>query len=194
VKAAFDSSFLTLLLNKKGASSIPRAAELVDDLIQDLEKKKAKVMIPTPTLTEVLLRIPKTGPTYIERLKGFSCFQIKPFDEKAAVELAETLLASIGKKRTRKDVTKIKVTFDRQIVAIAKAHGATEMYSDDKNVRDFAEECGIEAFGFADLKSSPKQEKLPYDQIEQKPISGPTKVQGGSGGPVEDQSGTKEKA
>ncbi len=193
MKVAVDTSFLTLLFNRKGTASVPKAADLIDDLIQELEKKKAKVIIPTPTLTEVLLKAPKSGPTYIEKLKGYSCFQIKSFDEKAAVELAETLIASIGKKRTRKDVAKTKVTFDRQIVAVARAHGATEMYSDDRNVRDFAEECGMEAFGFSNLKLSPKQEKLPYDKAEQKPISGPTKTQATSSGSTEGQPGTEKK-
>lgn len=193
MKVAVDTSFLTLIFNRKGAASVPKAAELVDDLILELENKKAKVIIPTPTLTEVLLKAPQTGPTYIEKLKGYSCFQIRSFDEKSAVELAETLIASIGKKRTRKDVAKTKVTFDRQIVSVAKAHGATEIYSDDKNVRDFAAECGMDAFGFSNLKLSPKQEKLPYDKAEQKPVAHPTEVQASSTRPIEGQAGTDKK-
>ena len=192
MKAAFDNSFLTLVLNSKGAASVPKAAELVDDLIGDLDKKKAKIIIPAPTLTEVLLKAPKSGPTYIEKLKSYACFQIKPFDEKAAVELAETLIASIGKKRSRKTVTKMKVTFDRQIVAVAKAHGASQMYSDDTEVRKFSEECGLEAYGFADLKLAPKQTKFTYEKSKES-VSGSTEVQGSGSGPAEGQAGTKDK-
>lgn len=181
MKVAFDNSFLTLALAKKGPASVPKAVELVDDLIEKLEAKKAKVIIPTPSLTEVLLKAPKSGPSYLEILKSFACFQIKPYDEKAAVDLAETLIASIGRKRTRKDVSKTKVTFDRQIVATAKAHGATEMYSDDKEVRDFSEECGLEAFGFADLKLSPKQSKFNYEKTEHHTVPSAPNVQGSSG-------------
>ena len=191
MKAAFDNSFLTLTIARKGAASVPKAIELVDDLIAKLEVKKAKIIIPTPTLTEVLLKAPKSGPNYLETLKGFACFQIKPFDEKAAVELAETLIKSAGKKRSRKDVSKAKVTFDRQIVATAKAHGATEMYSDDKEVRDFSEECGMDTYGFADLKLSPKQGKLPYDKTEQS-VTSATKIQGSGDEPSEGQAGAKE--
>jgi predicted nucleic acid-binding protein len=185
VKAAFDNSFLTLTLNRTGAASVPKAVELVDDLIAELDKKKAKIIIPAPTLTEVLLKAPKSGQNYLEKIKSYSCFQIKPFDEKAAVELAETLIASIGKTRGRKTVSKMKVTFDRQIVAVARAHGATEMYSDDREVRAFSAECGMEAFGFSDLKLSPKQKNLPYDQAEQKSVANPAKIQGSSSGPAE---------
>ena len=49
MKVAVDTSFLTLIFNRKGAASLPKAAALVDDWVQDLEKKKAKVIIPTPT-------------------------------------------------------------------------------------------------------------------------------------------------
>ncbi len=186
MKAAFDNSFLTLALARKGAASVPKAIELVDDLIEKLETKKAKVIIPTPTLTEVLLKAPKSGPSYLEKLKSYSCFQIKPFDEKAAIELAETLIASVGRKRGKKAVSKMKVTFDRQIVAVAKAHGASEMYSDDQEVRSFSEECGMEAYGFADLKLSPKQGKLPYEKAEHS-VSISSKTQGGNSEPTEGQ-------
>jgi hypothetical protein len=49
----------------------------------------------------------------------------------------------------------------------------------------------MDAYGFADLKSSPKQEKLPYDQRDRKAIAGPAKVQGSRIGPIEDQAGTE---
>jgi hypothetical protein len=76
----------------------------------------------------------------------------------------------------------MKVTLDRQIVAVAKVHGATAMYSDDKDVRSFSEECVMEAYGFADLKLSPKQEKLAFDKVEQKLPDSAAKTQEGDGG------------
>ena len=192
MKAAFDNSFLTLTLAKKGAASVSRALELVDDLIEKLEAKKAKVIIPTPTLAEVLLKAPASGPTYIEKIKEYSCFQIKPFDEKAAVELAERLIASIGKKRTKTDVAKAKVTFDRQIVATSKVHGATEMYSDDGQVRDFAEECGMKAYGFADLHLSPKQTGFNYEKADNQSVTSTAKIQGSSSQVPDSQARAKE--
>src|SRR5438876_468088 len=68
-KVAFDNSFATLLFNKNAKVSIPGAAELVDDLIQELADQQAKVIIPTPVLSEILIKAGKSGPTYIEVLK-----------------------------------------------------------------------------------------------------------------------------
>lgn len=191
MKAAFDNSFLTLLFNPKAPSSVPKAAELVDDLVTELDKKKAKIIIPAPTLTELLIKIPRSGPVTIEKVKAYACFQIKPFDEKSAIELAETLIASIGKKRSKKVVAKMKITFDRQIVAVAKAHGATVMYSDDKEVRDFSEECGLEAYTFASLNLSPKQQKLNYEKKEEQSVSSSGESSGSSSGPSETQARVK---
>lgn len=186
MKVAFDNSFLTLLFNKKSAASVPNAAELVDDLVTILSKDRAKIIIPAPVLTEVLIRAGKTGPRYIETLKPYACFQVRPFDEKAAVELAEVLTASIGTKRSRKDVSAAKITFDRQIVAIARAHGAEVMYSDDRNVRAFAEECGLDTFGLSDLKLTPKQESLPYEQRKEI-VAGSPKLLGSGDGSAENE-------
>jgi predicted nucleic acid-binding protein len=160
LKVAFDSTFLALLFNRNSRASVANAADLVDELLDSLNTQKAKIIIPAPSLTEILLKATKSGTLYLEKLKEFSCFQIKPFDEKSAVELASIFVSSIGKRRKKKDVEKTKVTFDRQIVAIAKVHGAQQMYSDDEEVRLLAKECGLDAFGFADLKTSPKQTKL----------------------------------
>lgn len=187
MKAGFDTSFLTLVVNPKAYASVKEAAELVDDLIQDLEKRKAKIIVPAPVLAELLLKASKSGRLIIETLKSFSSFQIKPFDEKSAVEMVETIFASIGNKRGKKKVSKMKVSFDRQIVAIAKAHGATEMYSDDRQVREFAKECGMEAFGFSDLKLSPKQRKLPYDKAEEQAVTSSIEVQRSGRGPIKGQ-------
>jgi hypothetical protein len=87
----------------------------------------------------------------------------------------------------------MKVTFDRQIVAVAKAHGATEMCSDDKEVRDFSEECGMEAYGFADLKLSPKQGKSAYDKAEHQSVPSTSKIQGSSGEPTQGQTASEVK-
>src|SRR5260370_14387295 len=64
------------------------AGERIDGLIESLSAKKAKVIIPTPALAEILMAGQHTAQKYIETLKGFSCFQIRAFDERAAIELA----------------------------------------------------------------------------------------------------------
>jgi predicted nucleic acid-binding protein len=67
---------------------------------------------------------------------------VVPFDTRAAIELAVMTRNAIdqGDKRGGVDAPWNKVKFDRQIVAIAKVAGATTIYSDDLQLRTFAEQ------------------------------------------------------
>jgi predicted nucleic acid-binding protein len=169
MKVAFDSSFLTLLFNPKSGASVNRAAERVEGLIEKLSDKKDKIVIPTPALAEILVGLSRTGPTYIERLKEFSCFQVRPFDERAAVEFSVVIRSRSrsGQTRTKKAVALSKIKFDQQIVAVAKVQGVKAVYSDDKQVRSFAKECGMDAFGLADVPIPMKQEPLPFEDDDE---------------------------
>jgi hypothetical protein len=53
-----------------------------------------------------------------------------------------------------------KIKFDRQIVAIAKVTGATVIYSDDKNLRNFATANNIATVKLAELP-------LPAEDLQQ---------------------------
>ena len=58
-----------------------------------------------------------------------------------------------------------KVKFDRQIVAIAKVRGATEIYSDDQDIATFGADAGIPVCPVAEVPlPPPKQEDLPLEE------------------------------
>jgi len=57
-------------------------------------------------------------------------------------------------------ITKSKMKFDRQIVAIALASGARVLHSDDDGVRKFAEGCGLRAKRTSDLPIPAIQQDL----------------------------------
>jgi hypothetical protein len=163
VSVAFDSSILLPLLfpgvpvpiDPSTSKPIEHCRERIDQLIRDLERSHTKVIIPTPALSEILVRAGKSGPDYLEQLHQSRAFKIEPFDERAAAEVALMIRADLeayGKKRGRQlQATWAKVKFDRQIVAIAKVNGASALYTDDPGVRTFAKASGIDVFGLADL-------------------------------------------
>ncbi len=200
MKVAFDNSFLVFLFNRRAGASVERAADRVDGLIESLSSKKAKIIIPTPALTELLMAGRFSIQVYIEKLKTFGAFQVRAYDERAAIELAAQYLAT---KKTHKERAKQspwnKIKFDRQIVAIAKTQGASVVYSDDEQLRKFAHECGMEAYGLAEIGVPPKQPKLPGMEIgedggeEEKPefIAKPTIVQRGGSRSAKEQAETR---
>jgi hypothetical protein len=60
---------------------------------------------------------------------------------------------ALGKQKKKGDsaATWAKLKYDRQIVAIAKVYGATNIYSDDSDIRTMASKEGIKVIGLADL-------------------------------------------
>lgn len=170
-----DATMLMLLLR---SDIVPAAApkgvtvdhpkERLDFLVQELEKSKIKIIVPTPALSEALVRAkPEAAEQIIEHLNKFAVFRIEPFGTRAAVEVASMTRNAIdsGSKKQGSTATWAKLKYDRQIVAIAKTVGATTIYSDDRDIRALAKRVEIEVIGLADLPL-PKQSRqlgLPFD-------------------------------
>ena len=111
------------------------------------------------------------APEYLNRLGEKKNLLVKPFDEKAAIELAAIELED------RKGVSKrgpsnspwTKVRFDRQIIAIAKTNGAKRIYSDDEDLVKYATRAGIEVVRTWELPlPAAKQIDIEYDSGESK--------------------------
>jgi predicted nucleic acid-binding protein len=162
----FDATTLLLLLSPELSSPVDPmtnrrveyAKERLDILLQELEKSRTKIIIPTPALSEVLVRASSAGPAYLDRLGSSAAFRIVAFDQRAAVEVAAMTRAAItaGDKRGGAEGTWAKIKYDRQIVAIAKVEGATIIYSDDAGVRTFAPQAGISVIRIAELPLPPE--------------------------------------
>ena len=58
----FDASMLLLILEENVRSSIPKAKERVEYLIDTLSKAGEKIIIPTPALSECLVHAGPAGP------------------------------------------------------------------------------------------------------------------------------------
>jgi hypothetical protein len=143
--------------------SIVKPKERIEYLVQQLDKAKTKIIIPTPALSEVLVRAGATASQQIvEHLQKYSVFRIEPFDTRAAIEVAAMTRTALdsGKKRGSSVATWAKVKYDRQIVAIAKVCGAATIYSDDGDIAALAKEAKINVIGIADLPLPPEKAQL----------------------------------
>ncbi len=171
----FDASIMLFVLDENTPSSIPRAKERVEYLIDRLTGAGEKIILPTPALSECLVHAGPAGPDYLTIISKQSCFRIASFDERAAVEAAVRTYQARERgqrKGGNPDAAKTKIKFDRQIVAIASVEAATAIYSDDKDVIDYAHEAGLEGYRLADLPLPPEnpQRALPFsppDEDEQ---------------------------
>ena len=163
----FDASILLFVFDGDTPSSVPRATERVEHLIDRLSEAGEKIVIPTPALSECLVHAGPAGPEYLAILGKQSCFRVASFDERAAVEAAARTYQARQRGQRKggaPETSKAKIKFDRQIVAIATVEGAASVYSDDSEVRGYAREAGMEAYRLADLPLPPEnpQTALPF--------------------------------
>ncbi len=106
-------------------------------------------------MAEVLVRSGAGRAKYVSVLGDTWKFQILPFDSRAAIEAAD-LIAAIKSSKEKWD-TWAKVKFDIQIVAIAKAEAATLIYSDDRDIENFAKRLNIRVMRICDLPLPPAE-------------------------------------
>lgn len=152
---AVDTGFLALILfpgakpanDPKTGVAPERFSERVSKLVDDWDESRERIIVPTPALAEFLVLAGEDGQKYLSELTSNSSFNVRPFDIMAAVEVAamELQARKQGSKRAPAAETAPwqKVKVDRQIVAIAKLHGARTLYSDDGDVRNIAEDLGL---------------------------------------------------
>lgn len=155
---AFDANVLIDLFNPRIKGD--RRAKLAGLLEQH---SKTKIIIPTPSLTEYLVRAGKARDELMARLTTSRSFSIEPFDQRAATECA-LLLAEHWGSDSRKKVTKTKFKFDWQIVAIALSRNVTHIYSDDEDLHRIGKKLALAVTGIDALPipESKRQTRLPF--------------------------------
>jgi hypothetical protein len=154
----FDTSFLIALLDPtvKGEGNLDVR---VDFLVRSLDKARTKIIVPTPALSEVLIRAGDAVPKYLEIIYRSGRFKIAPFGTRAAVEAAAAHRDAMraGDKKEGSGSSWDKVKFDRQIVAIAKVEGAERVYSNDQDIERFSARDNLEVIKLDQLPFPPEE-------------------------------------
>jgi len=166
----FDATALLLLLAPRAAvprdskgNPIKYAKQRIDGEVEALARARTKIVIPTPALSEALVRAGETAATeYLKLISKSARFRIESFDERAALEVALMTRKALdaGDKKSGGDGTWAKIKYDRQIIAIAKVVGAQVIYTDDKNLKAFAFANGLRAVSIGDLEVPQKDAQL----------------------------------
>ncbi|WP_194726250.1 type II toxin-antitoxin system VapC family toxin [Noviherbaspirillum malthae] len=158
----FDSSVLIDLFNEN-LKGDHRAK--IDDLIASIKRSKKKILVPTPTLTELMVHAGPAREKYYEFLSKSTTFQITPFDGRAAMDCALMLNQAFSKPEQKK-VTRTKFKFDWQIAAIAASRDAEIIYSEDSDLERCATRIGIAFLRPSELPlpESARQKSLPLSE------------------------------
>ena len=148
----FDTTTIILFIDPKAKPPtdpntgrlVEKCKERIEHLIDTLNKSKTRILIPTPVLSEFLVKAGDDKSKFLSEFVSSKNFLVGDFDSLAAIELAH--LEDNDLKSNRKLdglISKAKVKFDRQIVAIAKVKGAGTIYTDDGNLAKLARNNGI---------------------------------------------------
>lgn len=161
-----DATMLMLLIRPDSGCPIDsvtgkpveHVSERIAHFVEQRDKAKIRIGIPTPALSEVLVRSGSAAVKIVEKIKEFSIFEILPFDELAAIEMAIMTRNAIdaGDKRSGSTDVWNKVKFDRQIMAIAQVRQATALYTDDSGLRNIATAFDMPVYGIAELELPPE--------------------------------------
>jgi hypothetical protein len=175
----FDTSTLILAIDPDRArppidpqtgKPLTNCAARVNFLIQRLNAAKEQLLIPTPIISEFLI---KAGPNRFEYIQKFiAAKNLLPanFDHKAAIELALLNDPDLNSMKSLEgNLTAAKIRFDRQVVAIAKSSGASCVYAGDNNLAGCARDNGMKAVMTWELPEPPipPQLEMPLDATKE---------------------------
>ncbi len=126
---------------------VDQIPERMRALVDTWNRRGDRIIVPIPALAEFLVFAGADANNYLSDLNNLATVYLRPFDLRAAVELAsmEIEAMNVGHKRHPADADAPwqKVKIDRQIVAIAKVANVDAMFTDDKEVAKFARAAGM---------------------------------------------------
>lgn len=158
---AFDTTALSLVWvpgatarNRRTQKPIKHAKERLEALIDRIAANDDVILIPTPVLSEVIVKIPSKAHELIEYIRSSPWYRVESFDAAAALELGLRTAKAISdgdKREGINDATWTKIKFDRQIISIAMVNNASEIISDDGDIAAIGERWNFPVKSIEDL-------------------------------------------
>lgn len=176
---AFDNTILSALLNPQGRlpfepgtdRPLEFGRERAEAVVAKVEKERRKIILPAPAVAELLTAIGPDAQQYLNVVSRSRVFEIGAFDARGAAELALLNRGVFADSDTKNDLDNWqKRKVDRQIIAICKVYGVTELYTDDAGLANRARLCGITPVSLFEIAvpDTARQGKLdlaPHDEI-----------------------------
>lgn len=125
----------------------------LENLLDVVSRASGSIVIPMPSFAEFLVRTDDATTQWMEALERKKAVVLAPLDKRAAYEcsLIDRRAIQAGNKKAGLKEHWQKIKIDRQVVAIARANGATRLISDDASVRATGLLAGLEAFRLDEL-------------------------------------------
>lgn len=178
----FDNTMLSILLNPDGkipddpntGAPVIEAKARAEAVVHVVQKQRRRIILPAPALAELLTAIGPDAQQYVNVVSRSRVFEVGNFDARCAAELAllnrDTFKAHDDREKLE-PYQKRKV--DRQIIAICKAYGVTELYTDDRGLSSRARMCGITPISICEIAipDSARQGEFQLEQHDPIPVA-----------------------
>jgi hypothetical protein len=160
---ALDTTALSILFVDgatvcRHGSKVPikYARERLDAFVDRIANNHEQILISTPALSEVLVKVPADRINgLIAQLNSSAWFRVESFDSAAAIEAPARLANAISKGDKREGLPKetpwTKIKLDRQIVSVALVNFASEIISDDPDIAAIGDRWGFKVSSIEDL-------------------------------------------
>lgn len=176
MRVLVDTNALIYLLDKRSPRNIQ---DRLKGLIEDIDKTRGQLIIPTLVVTEYLVGAGSAGKALLDALMSSRFVLVAPFDHVAAEECAamQAIANATGNKRhpLGRNTAWQKVKVDRQIVAIAKVRNAS-VIADDEDVCKLAKDLGIPVATVSELPLPEWAKQLHLVGVPPPSINPPTTV------------------
>lgn len=169
MRIVIDTNILIQIMMNDGAAELrdPETNEALDRLsdraqalVETIDAADGLVVIPAPVLSEYLIGIERSYfQSHLDIINNSKCFEVVSFDQMAAIECA-LLVDENEQKVLDPDATKAKLRVDRQILSIAIACGAGEIWTHDKGLFKKAQATGLSTKSLASIMPQPQQLEL----------------------------------
>ncbi len=153
-----DTNFLVLLIDPDSTQNNNREAERVRYFIEVLAKTREEVMIPAPSLAELVAGRAERVEEIVEAVRTLKIFSVQAFDPVIAIETGERIAAAIAKtpENQRLSGWKVAMKYDAMIAATAIVRGARAVYTTDGGLSKYLDGTSVKICFVDDLPLPPE--------------------------------------
>lgn len=153
-----DTGFLILLVDPESTQNLDRAADRVRNFIDELSRTKEEVLIPAPSLAELVAGRVERVEEIVEIIRRLKTFSLQPFDAVTAIETGERIAAVLqsDKADLRPSGWKVAMKYDAMIAATAIVRGARAIYTTDHGFEKYLVGTSVEVVLVSQLPLPPE--------------------------------------
>jgi predicted nucleic acid-binding protein len=169
LKIVIDTNVLVQIMRDENSTDlvdpvsgwvIDRLHDRASALVEAIDQAGDVVIIPAPVLAEYLIGIDRKAlQSHLNIINSVNCIEVVSFDQVAAIECA-LLIDDAELKMLDPQATKAKLRVDRQILAIARAAGAKQVWTHDRGLYNKAKALNLDVHSLGDIEPKPEQQNI----------------------------------